>query len=85
LQAYSVSQRDYVLSVRVRLQVFDSAKVDDDRTVDAKKHLRVKRLLECGHCHMEKVTHSPNVKLHIIPRTFYPIHVLDIYEHSLAS
>jgi hypothetical protein len=42
LQACSVSQGDYVLSVRGRLQVFDPAKVDDDRAVDAKESLRIK-------------------------------------------
>jgi hypothetical protein len=85
LQACSISQRDYILSLGARLQVFDPAEVDEDRTVDTKENLRIKRFLERVHGHMEQVTHSASVQFHLILRGSYPIHAFDIHEHSLAS
>jgi hypothetical protein len=80
LQARSVSQGDYALAVRARLQVFDPDKVDDDRTIDAKENLRIRRFLESVHCHMEYSHWNDFLLGPAIVSVLFPLAVTRIYK-----
>ena len=85
LKPQTTVERDYILSVRTRLQFLNPADVDDDRAVDPQEDFGIERSLQRVHRNMEQVISAPGMQLHIVFGGFHPIHVFEIDEHGLTG
>ena len=77
-------KRDYVISVRTRLQFLNPADIDDDRAVDPQENFGIERSLQRVHRNMEQVIRAPGMKLDVVFGSFHPIHVFEIDEYGLT-
>src|ERR1017187_2649067 len=84
LQPGAVPQRDCVLAMQGRLEFFDAADVDDNRTVDPHEGFGMERFFERVHCDVEQVDGAPHVQLNVIFGGFNPVDVIHVDEERLA-